>query len=79
MPMDMHACKSNNVAQFGYDYATKTLAVQFKSGGIYHYFDVEPSKFDGLKTCESVTSYLNQHIKRNHRFERIETRREPQS
>ena len=33
-------CKSSQLKSHGYDSASKTLAVQFKNGGTYHYAGV---------------------------------------
>ena len=54
MTIPITPCESTNVAGFGYDQATKTLAVRFKSGGEYHYPGVDPSTAEALRGSKSV-------------------------
>lgn len=68
----MSPVKSSQVASIGYDNASKTLAVTFKSGGTYHYHDVSSDQFAGLQKAESAGKYLGQHIKPKHKFTRID-------
>lgn len=63
---------SSQVSAIGYDAASKTLAVTFKSGGTYHYHDVPSDKYVGLQKAESAGKYLGQHIKPYYKFTRIE-------
>lgn len=46
--MTMHAVDSTNVAAVGYDPASRTLRVEFKSGGVYDYSDVSPDLFEAM-------------------------------
>lgn len=57
---------SSNVAGFGYDAATKTLTVEFKSGGKYDYQGVSSETFAGLQAAESKGKFIGQHIKGKH-------------
>lgn len=61
--MKMTPCKSSQVAEYGYDPDTKTLAVRYKSGGLYHYSDVTPEVHDELCKAESVGKFLGASIK----------------
>lgn len=70
--MDLIDSKSAQVSAFGYDHATKTLELRFRSGGVYHYEDVPLSVFDGLKCCESVGTFLGTQIKGKFRYKRVE-------
>lgn len=55
---------SSNVAEIGYDSATKTLEVAFKRGGVYQYFNVPSSIHDGLMAAPSVGRYLDVNVKK---------------
>ena len=68
--MDMQSVKSSQVAAIGYDPATKTMAVEFKHGGTYHYKDVPQEVFSGVATAETVGSALHQSIKGRYEFEK---------
>ena len=47
--MDMTAVRSTNVAAVGYDPVSRTMRVQFRSGGVYDYFDVDPALFSAMQ------------------------------
>lgn len=51
-------CKSSNISAFGYDAASKTLAVQFGSGHTYHYPGVGSEVFEKLGKAKSVGSFF---------------------
>ncbi len=70
----MNAVKSGQIKSIGHDAATNTLAVEFKSGGIYHYHDVPAAKFHELTAAESIGSHLGKHIKGAHKFTKLETK-----
>lgn len=42
---------SSNITGVGYDEATRTLAVEYVSGALYHYHDVDPEVWRG---CAAV-------------------------
>lgn len=55
--------KSSNVKSVGYDPETKTLAVEFNGGGVYHYHDVEKDVHEGLVSARSVGGFIHNNIK----------------
>lgn len=67
----MTACESSNVAAHGYDATTKTLALQFKSGGLYHYHDVPADVAAGLTEAKSIGQYVGQSIKNQFKHSKI--------
>lgn len=70
--MDMKPCRSSQFREHGYDPATRTLAVRFQDGRLYHYKDVPPEKAQGLAEAESMGSYLSREIKgAGHAFEHV--------
>jgi hypothetical protein len=72
MPIPLSPVKSSQVAAVGYDQDTKTLAVRFNSGGLYHYTGVEPEAFAALQSAQSIGSHLAQSIKGAYAFQRVE-------
>ena len=59
----MKSVDSSSVAAHGYDAASKTLAVQFKGGHVYHYTGVPQSVADGLGSAKSVGGYFAAHVR----------------
>ena len=59
----MTPVKSSQLTAVGYDEATRTLAVEFKGGGVYHYHDVGDEHYHGLLKAPSKGKYLGQHLK----------------
>ncbi len=64
MNIEMTPCKSSNVSAYGYDKDTGTMAVQFKSGGIYHYAGVPEKVADQMQKAESIGQFVGQ-LKKN--------------
>lgn len=56
-------CKSSNISAYGYDAASKTLAIKFSSGLTYHYGKVEPDVFERLGKAKSVGSFFASDIR----------------
>ena len=50
---------SSNLVSIGYDAPTRTLAVEFKGGAVYHYGDVPVELFDALMGAESKGRLLH--------------------
>jgi hypothetical protein len=61
--MEMIDVQSSNLSQVGYDPETRTLAIVFKKGDLYHYDDVPPEVFDELMEAPSTGRYFSQHIR----------------
>jgi hypothetical protein len=55
---------STNIASIGYEPDTETLEVEFKTSGIYHYFNVPPFMHERLMTADSVGTFFNAEIKK---------------
>lgn len=51
--MKLEPVTSSNIASIGYDHASRTLAVQFKSGGLYHYHGVSPKDHADFVSAKS--------------------------
>lgn len=62
--IDLTPCVSSQVAAYGYEAATCTLAVKFNTGGaLYHYHDVPAEVHEQMKTAESVGSFFTKSIR----------------
>jgi hypothetical protein len=70
--MQRQPVKSTNVEAVGYDLETKTLQVEFKSGGIYRYAGVQPEMYADLMEAESVGRFVSQVIRAGRKGLRIE-------
>lgn len=68
--MKMIPVSSSNLVAVGYDPQTMILRIQFKSG-IYDYYEVPESIFDGLLSSSSKGSYHHSFIKSSFRYKRI--------
>lgn len=55
--------RSSNIRSVGYDPASRTLEVEFHSGGVYQYSGVPENVYQGLMRAASKGSYLHDHIK----------------
>ena len=62
--------ESSNIVQFGYDAERCVLAVMFKSGGQYEYYDVPQNVFEQMQAAPSRGQYLAQCIKGRFRYAR---------
>ena len=62
--MERTAVASSNLASVGYDYQKQVLEVEFRHGGVYHYFDVSPVTYTELMAAESHGRYFDRYIKK---------------
>lgn len=61
--MDRQSVASSNLAEVGYDLDLETLEVQFKSGGIYQYFNVPAFMYERLMSADLLGRFFNAEIK----------------
>lgn len=59
----MVQCKSSQMSEHGYDSVNNTLAVRFKSGGLYHYKGVPKDVYDKMLKAESFGKFFHANIK----------------
>lgn len=64
--MNRTPVKSSNIKSVGHDPATKTLEVEFNSGGVWRYADVPAEKHQALIGADSIGKHFGQHIKGVH-------------
>lgn len=58
---------SSALASVGYDERWRTLEVEFASGEVYRYFDVDPALVAALDRATSMGAFVNERIKPRHR------------
>lgn len=75
----MQPMESSNIHSHGYDANNRTLAVQFKNGGLYHYNDVPPAVAADFANAKSAGSFFAKEIRFNYESTRIETDPEPKA
>lgn len=63
---------STNIHSVGYDSESNTLEIEFHSGGVYRYFNVPQSIYDGLMLAPSLGSYFHKYIKNNYKWGKIQ-------
>jgi len=69
--MDREMVESSNVLSIGYEPTSGTLEVEFKSGGIYQYFNVPEPIFKELMASDSKGKFINVYIKPAYPFSRV--------
>jgi|TARA_B110000967_G_C18340792_1_gene296558 hypothetical protein len=57
--------ESSMINKYVYNFATKTLKVEFNSGALYEYKNVESETYDELTKSESTGKFFNEKIKNN--------------
>jgi hypothetical protein len=62
---------STAIKSFHYNAAQSTLRVIFISGMIYDYKDVPEKVYQAMKAAQSKGAYLNQYIKNNYEFIKV--------
>lgn len=75
LAISLIACESSQVAGFGYDATTQTLAVQFPgrgatAGSIYHYSAVPPEVFADFQAAESKGKFFGSKIRGHFSYEK---------
>lgn len=63
--------ESSNIVQFGYDSQAQILAVEFKAGSTYNYYDIPELTFEQMKAELSKGQFLAQEIKGKYRYARV--------
>lgn len=61
---------SSNLKSVGYDSNTSTLEIEFHSG-LYEYYNVPQSIYNGLMDAPSKGSYFHQNIKDVFKFKKL--------
>ncbi|MTJ13462.1 KTSC domain-containing protein [Anabaena sp. UHCC 0187] len=56
----------------GYDADSQILQVEFQSGEVYQYFDVEAETWEDFHSADSIGEFFNQEIKGNYECDYID-------
>lgn len=59
----MCACTSSQIKSHGYDPQTRTLAIEFKTGAVYHYADCPPEVYADMQSCESFGKFFGANVR----------------
>lgn len=59
----MKEVKSSNIKSIGYDSNTKTLTIEFNTGSIYDYHEVNPEEHELLLNAKYIGGHFHQHIR----------------
>ena len=62
--MELQPVSSSNLKAVGYDSESKTIQIEFLSGGLYEYYNVPESIYNGLMSASSHGSYFDKYIKK---------------
>ena len=55
--------ESSNLESVGYSKVDEMLEIEFKSGSVYRYYDVEEEVYEGLMDADSHGSFFHYNIK----------------
>lgn len=66
--MERASVSSSNIAAVGYDSETKVLEVEFHSGAVYQYLNVDESVYNDMLGSSSVGKYFNANVKDSYSF-----------
>ena len=61
--MEREQVSSSNLVSIGYEPESETLEVEFKTSGVYQYFNVPMFMHERLMTADSVGKFFNAGIK----------------
>lgn len=66
-------CESSQLKEYGYDPASKTLAIRFKANdALYHYSDVPPEVFESLTKAKSFGRFFGEHLRGKYEYRRVD-------
>jgi hypothetical protein len=61
--VEMLPVSSSMAAQIGYDADREILQIEFNSGAVYQYAEVDPHTWEDLQSSDSIGSFYNEEIK----------------
>ena len=68
--MNWQSVMSSTIDRVAYDEPSMVLAVEFRNGSQYQYFDVPRHVYDELLNAGSPGQYLAQNVKKSYRYAR---------
>ncbi|NHC37250.1 KTSC domain-containing protein [Scytonema millei] len=71
-PLKLLPVQSTMATSIGYDCTDRILQVEFSSGSVYQYVDVEPETWEALQETDSLGRFYNSNIKGQYDCQRID-------
>jgi len=62
--------ESSTIVRVGHDDESQLLIVEFKTTGVYHYYDVPQHVFEAMRSASSRGQFLAQEVKNRYRYAR---------
>lgn len=72
--IEMRPVTSSNVSKIGHDEDSKTLAVEFNDGSVYHYENVPKDVYDDILASKSVGKYIHSAVKGTYKHKKLDER-----
>jgi hypothetical protein len=69
--MEREPVSSSNLISVGYEPESETLEVEFKTSGIYQYFNVPQFMHERLLSADSVGKFFNAEIKQTYACSKV--------
>ncbi|MDD2537618.1 MAG: KTSC domain-containing protein [Candidatus Absconditabacteria bacterium] len=69
--MERQSVSSSNINSIGYDEETQILEIEFNHGGIYQYFGVSESEYNGIMNAGSIGTYFHDNIKDKYNYSKV--------
>ena len=69
--MERKFVSSSNLHSVGYNSASETLEIKFIKSGVYQYFNVPSTIYEGLMSSYSKGGYFDDRIQDRFRFKKI--------
>lgn len=69
--MNREPVESSDLSSVGYDPSTKTLEIEFNSGGVYQYFDVPKDTHSELMSAPSKGKHFHKFIKNAYQYQKV--------
>jgi hypothetical protein len=69
--MNRISVNSSDLSSVGYDANSNTLEIEFHNGGVYQYYGVPESIYEGLMSADSHGQYFHQYIKDVYSYQKI--------
>lgn len=76
--MDRQPCESSMLASIGYDKQSKVLELEFRSGGVYRYFGVEPEQVEAMGNAKSLGAFIASNIKGKYESRKVDKDEAPE-
>ena len=77
-PMERQSVSSKAICSIGYDRLTQTMEIEFRSGRIYQYREVEPSVYEWLMKSSDKGGLFNRLIRDRYSESDVSPEPEPQ-